>query len=107
MVALPARLCQRAAYAFAGRVGWIVKGLVASTMPSEVSPAGLVGAERCPPGTSAPRRGVLRASGTRPGPTGAEAETPTKSLPPEAFSTLLRLPEAKKILGHCPKPRSF
>ena len=53
MVALPARLCQRAAYAFAGRVGWIVKGLVASTMPSEVSPAGLVGAERCPPGTSA------------------------------------------------------
>ena len=49
------------------------------------SSADSVGAERCPPGTSAPRRGVLRASGTRPGPTGAEAKTPTKSLPPEPF----------------------
>ena len=64
-----------------------------------VSPAGSVGAERCPPGTSAPRRGVLRASGTRPGPTGAEAKTLTKSLPPEAFSTFLRLLEANKTLG--------
>ena len=63
------------------------------------SSADSVGAERCPPGTSAPRRGVLRASGTRPGPTGAEAKTPTKSLPPEAFSTFLRLLEANKTLG--------
>ena len=73
-------------------------------MRCAVSPAGSVGAERCPPGTSAPRRGVLRASGTRPGPTGAEAETPAKSLPQEAFSTLLRLPEAKKVVGRCPTP---
>ena len=48
---------------------------------------------------SADRVGVLRASGTRPGQTGAEAKTPTKSLPPEAFSTFLRLLEANKTLG--------
>ena len=65
MVALPARLCQRTAQAFAGRVGWIMEGRVASTMPS-----------------GNPRRGV-----------------PTKSLPPEAFSTFLRLLEANKTLG--------
>ena len=65
MVALPARLCQRTARAFAGRVGWIMEGRVASTMPS-----------------GNPRRGF-----------------PTKSLPPEAFSTFLRLLEANKTLG--------
>ena len=32
---------------------------VASKMPSRVSAAASVGAERCPPGTSAPRRGFL------------------------------------------------
>ena len=53
----------------------------------EVSPAGSVGAERCPPGTSAPRRGF-----------------PAKSLPLEAFSTLLRLPKATKAVGRCPTP---
>ena len=69
MVALPARLCQRTAHAFAGRVGWIMEGRVASTMPS-----------------GNPRRGF-----------------PTKSLPPEAFSTLLRLSEATKAAGALPR----
>ena len=88
-----------------GRVsGWLAEVLVASKMPSGVSPAGSVGAERCPPGTSAPRRGVLRACGTRPGPTGAEAETPAKNLPPEAFSTLLRLRKATKAAGASVSP---
>ena len=68
MVALPARLYQRTAHAFAGRVGWIMEGRVASTMPS-----------------GKPRRGF-----------------PTKSLPPEAFSTLLRLSEATKAAGALP-----
>ena len=54
----------------------------------EVSPAGSVGAERCPPGTSAPRRGF-----------------PAKSLPQEAFSTLLRLPKATKAVELCSTPR--
>ena len=40
MLALPARSCQRAAHAFAGRAGWIVEDLVATKMPTEVSPAG-------------------------------------------------------------------
>ena len=74
MVALPARLCQRTAQAFAGRVGWIMEGRVVSTMPS-----------------GNPRRGF-----------------PTKSLPPEAFSTLLRLPEATKAAGALPRtPTTF
>ena len=73
MVALPARLCQRTAHAFAGRVGWIMEGRVASTMPS-----------------GNPRRGF-----------------PTKSLPPEAFSTLLRLLTLKD-LGALPQtPPAF
>ena len=67
----------------------------------EVSPAGSVGAERCPPGTSAPRRGVLRASGTRPGPTGAEAETLTENSPLDYFPIFLRLPKATKAARRC------
>ena len=69
-----------------------------------ISPAGSVGAERCPPGTSAPRRGVLRASGTRPGPTGAEAETLTENSPLDYFPIFLRLPKATKVVGRCPTP---
>ena len=72
MVALPARLCQRTAQAFAGRVGWIMEGRVASTIA--------VG--------EPPDEGSL-----------------TKSLPPEAFSTLLRLPEATNAAGALP-PRT-
>ena len=70
----------------------------------EVSPAGSVGAERCPPGTSAPRRGVLRASGTRPGPTGAEAETLTENSPLDYFPIFLRLPKATKAAGASVSP---
>ena len=84
-----------------GRAGWVPPRPLPGLSPA-FSPAGSVSAERCPPGTSAPRRGVLRASGTRPGPTGAEAETPAKSLPQEAFSTLLRLPKATKAAGASP-----
>ena len=101
VLALSARLRQRAAHAFAGRAGWLVEVLVASKMPSGVSPAGSVGAERCPPGTSAPRRGVLRASGTRPGPTGAEAETLTENSPLDYFPIFLRLPKATKAARRC------
>ena len=67
MLALSARLRQRAAHAFAGRAGWLAEVLVASKMPS-----------------GNPRRGF-----------------PAKSLPQEAFSTLLRLPKATKAVGRC------
>ena len=50
-----------------------------------VSPAGSVGAERCPPGTSAPRRGF-----------------PLRKGPPGPFSNpFLRLPKATKAARHC------
>ena len=53
-----------------------------------VSPAGSVGAERCPPGTSAPRRGF-----------------PLRKGPPGPFSNpFLRLPKATKAVGRCPTP---
>ena len=49
-------------------------------------------------------RGVLRASGTRPGPTGAEAETLTENSPLDYFPIFLRLPKATKAVGRCPTP---
>ena len=53
-----------------------------------VSPAGSVGAERCPPGTSAPRRGF-----------------PLRKVPLGPFSNpFLRLPKATKTVGRCPTP---
>ena len=55
-----------------------------------VSPAGSVGAERCPPGTSAPRRGFL-----------------TGNSPLDCFPIFLRLPKATKAVGRCPTPCKF
>ena len=69
-----------------------VKTSVASKMPSRVSAAASVGAERCPPGTSAPRRGVLRASGTRPGPTEPAGET---------LASLVLIKRLTRVRGGC------
>ena len=53
----------------------------------EVSPAGSVGAGRCPPGTSAPRRGFL-----------------TENSPLDYFPIFLRLPKATKAAGASVSP---
>ena len=58
---------------------------VASKMPSRVSAAASVGAERCPPGTSAPRRGFL-----------------TENSPQDYFPIFLRLLTLPRPWGRCP-----
>ena len=61
---------------------------VASKMPSRVSAAASVGAERCPPGTSAPRRGFL-----------------TENSPQDYFPIFLRLLTLPRPWGRCPPSR--
>ena len=58
---------------------------MASKMPSRVSAAASVGAERCPPGTSAPRRGFL-----------------TENSPQDYFPIFLRLLTLPRPWGRCP-----